>query len=86
MPTITEAGYDVVLTNWRGVIAPGGISDADRAELERIVTEMHDTAEWKKELETKGWADAFLTGPELDDFVTQNITDVTGTLKNIGLI
>jgi putative tricarboxylic transport membrane protein len=86
VPTITEAGYDVVLTNWRGVIAPGDISDADRAELERIVTAMHDTPEWKKELETKGWADAFLTGSELDDFVTQNITDVTGTLKNIGLI
>ncbi|MFC7788924.1 Bug family tripartite tricarboxylate transporter substrate binding protein [Microbacterium sp. MAHUQ-60] len=86
VPTITEAGYDVVLTNWRGVIAPGGISGADRAELERIVTAMHDTPEWKKELETKGWADAFLTGADLDEFVSQNITDVTGTLKNIGLI
>lgn len=86
VPTITDAGYDVVLTNWRGVIAPGSISDADRAELERIVTEMHDTDAWKRELETKGWADAFLTGSELDAFVKQNITDVTGTLKSIGLI
>ncbi|MDT0158408.1 tripartite tricarboxylate transporter substrate binding protein [Microbacterium sp. ARD32] len=86
VPTITDAGYDVELTNWRGVIAPGDISDAERAELERIVTEMHDTDAWKKELETKGWADAFLTGSELDTFIEQNITDVTGTLKNIGLI
>ncbi|GAA2865245.1 Bug family tripartite tricarboxylate transporter substrate binding protein [Microbacterium arabinogalactanolyticum] len=86
VPTITDAGYDVVLTNWRGVIAPGDISAADRAELERIVTEMHDSEAWKKELETKGWADAFLTGSELDSFVKQNISDVQGTLKNIGLI
>lgn len=86
VPTITEEGYDVVLTNWRGVIAPGGISDAERAELERIVTEMHDSDAWRSELETKGWADAFLTGEELDDFVEQNVSDVTGTLKNIGLI
>lgn len=86
VPTITDAGYDVVLTNWRGVIAPGGISAADRAELERIVTELHDSKAWQKELETKGWADAFLTGTELDDFVKQNISDVQGTLKNIGLI
>ncbi|GAA3940899.1 tripartite tricarboxylate transporter substrate binding protein [Microbacterium soli] len=86
VPTITEAGYDVVLTNWRGVIAPGDITDADRAELERIMTEMHDTDAWTQELKTKGWADAFLIGPELDAFVTQNISDVTGTLKNIGLI
>jgi len=86
VPTITDAGYDVVLTNWRGVIAPGGISDAERAELERIVTEMHDSDAWQSELETKGWADAFLAGDELDAFVEQNISDVTGTLKNIGLI
>ncbi|UNK71649.1 tripartite tricarboxylate transporter substrate binding protein [Microbacterium sp. H1-D42] len=86
VPTITDAGYDVVLTNWRGVIAPGGISDAERAELERIVTEMHDTGAWTTELETKGWADAFLVGDDLDAFVEESITDVTGTLKNIGLI
>lgn len=86
VPTITEEGYDVVLTNWRGVIAPGGISDAERTELERIVTEMHDSDAWRSELETKGWADAFLTGEELDDFVEQNVPDVTGTLKNFGLI
>ena len=86
VPTITEEGYDVELTNWRGVIAPGGISDAERAELERIVTEMHDSGAWKDELETRGWADAFLTGDEFDSFLTENITDVTGTLKNIGLI
>jgi putative tricarboxylic transport membrane protein len=86
VPTITEAGYDVVLTNWRGVVAPGGISDADRDELERIVTEMHDSDAWASELETKGWTDAFLTGDEFDDFLEENIADVTGTLKNIGLI
>ncbi|MFJ4222766.1 Bug family tripartite tricarboxylate transporter substrate binding protein [Microbacterium sp. NPDC089695] len=86
VPTITDAGYDVVLTNWRGVVAPGGISDADRTELERIVTEMHDLGAWTDELETKGWTDAFLTGAEFDDFLEGDIADVTGTLKNIGLI
>ena len=86
VPTITDEGFDVELTNWRGVIAPGGISDAERAELERIVTEMHDSGAWKDELETKGWADAFLTGDEFDSFLKKNITDVTGTLENIGLI
>ncbi|GAT73828.1 Bug family tripartite tricarboxylate transporter substrate binding protein [Microbacterium hydrocarbonoxydans] len=86
VPTITEAGYDVVLTNWRGVVAPGGISDGERAELERIVTELHDSDAWAEELETKGWADAFLTGDDFDAFLEENIADVTGTLKNIGLI
>ncbi|KJQ54081.1 Bug family tripartite tricarboxylate transporter substrate binding protein [Microbacterium sp. SA39] len=86
VPTITDAGYDVELTNWRGVIAPGGISDAERAELERIVTEMHESEAWQDELEAKGWGDAFLTGDEFDTFLEENISDVTGTLENIGLI
>lgn len=86
VPTITDAGYDVVLTNWRGVIAPGGISDADRSELVRIVTELHESKAWSDELETRGWADAFLTGAEFEDFLTGNITEVTATLKIIGLV
>ena len=32
-PTLKEAGYDVELTNWRGVVAPGGIADADKERL-----------------------------------------------------
>ncbi|WP_091226695.1 tripartite tricarboxylate transporter substrate binding protein [Microbacterium sp. 3J1] len=85
-PTITDAGYDVVLTNWRGVIAPGDIDDASREELVRLVTELHDSQAWTEELETRGWADAFLTGEEFDEFLTGNIDEVTATLQNIGLV
>lgn len=85
-PTIVDEGYDVTLTNWRGVLAPGGISDADKAELVRIITELHDSAAWQKELETRGWTDAFLAGSEFDSFIDSNIADVQTTLKNIGLI
>ncbi|CAD5141033.1 C4-dicarboxylate ABC transporter substrate-binding protein [Microbacterium sp. Nx66] len=84
--TITDSGYDVVLTNWRGVIAPGGLSDAERAELERLVTELEASDAWKDELETRGWADAFLTGAEFDEFLDGNIAEVTTTLQNIGLV
>jgi len=84
--TITDAGYDVVLTNWRGVIAPGGIDDASRDELTRIVTELHESEAWTGELETRGWADAFLTGAEFDEFLAENTEEVTVTLKNIGLV
>ena len=86
VPTITDSGYDVVLTNWRGVIAPSDIDDASRAELTRIVTELHDSQAWADELETRGWADAFLTGAEFDEFLDANVDEVTATLQNIGLV
>ncbi|MGB3910612.1 MAG: tripartite tricarboxylate transporter substrate-binding protein [Pseudolysinimonas sp.] len=86
VPTIIDEGYDVALTNWRGVIAPPGISEADRAALIDLVTEMHATGAWASVLEEKGWADAFLAGDEFDTFLEGDITAVVQTLKDIGLI
>jgi putative tricarboxylic transport membrane protein len=86
VPTITDEGYDVVLTNWRGVLAPTDISDEDREALIDVVTELHDSEAWTSELETRGWADAFLTGDEFASFLDDNIAEVTTTLKNIGLV
>jgi putative tricarboxylic transport membrane protein len=86
VPTITDEGYDVVLTNWRGVLAPTDISDADRDALIDVVTELRDSEGWTDELETRGWADAFLTGDEFATYLDENITEVTATLKNIGLV
>lgn len=86
VPTIIDSGYDLEITNWRGVIAPGDISDADREKLVELVTEVASSQAWKDILETKGWADAFLPGDEFDSYLDQNITDVTAVLKDIGLI
>jgi putative tricarboxylic transport membrane protein len=86
VPTITEEGYDVVLTNWRGVLAPADISDADRDALIDVVTELHNSDAWTEQLETRGWADAFLPGDEFATYLDENIGEVTTTLKNIGLV
>ncbi|AWB86139.1 Bug family tripartite tricarboxylate transporter substrate binding protein [Mycetocola zhujimingii] len=86
VPTITDEGYDVTLTNWRGVLAPTDISDADRDALIATVTELHDSGAWTEQLETRGWADAFLTGDEFETYLDENITEVTTTLTNIGLV
>ena len=85
-PTLVDEGYDVVLTNWRGVLAPGGITDAEAQALTDLMTEMHDSGEWAAVLEENGWTDAFLVGEEFDDFIEENVTSVSDTLKSIGLV
>ena len=67
VPTLTESDIDLVFTNWRGVLAPPGISDERRDELIAYLEEMHDTPEWQQALEDNGWIDAFKTGDEFDD-------------------
>ena len=86
VPTITDEGYDVVLTNWRGLVAPGDISDADRAALTEAVTKAHATDAWQDTLQKRGWTDAFLTGAEFDEFLNKDISAVGETLSNIGLV
>ncbi len=69
VPTLVESGIDVEITNWRGVVAPPGISAEQEAELEELVMEMIDTPEWADALESYGWGDATLPGPEFEEFI-----------------
>ncbi|HVK27863.1 MAG TPA: tripartite tricarboxylate transporter substrate-binding protein [Nocardioides sp.] len=84
-PTLTEAGVDLVFTNWRGVLAPPDISDAQRDYLTDVLTDMHDTEEWKQALADNGWTDNFATGPEFEDFLVEQDARVADTLKELGL-
>jgi len=86
VPTISDEGYDVVLTNWRGLLAPGGITEEERAALVTIAEELHSSDAWTETRETRGWADAFLVGDEFADFVDANIAEVGQTLRTIGLL
>lgn len=86
VPTIKDEGYDVELTNWRGLLAPGDISDTDRAALVALIDELVASDAWKSELETRGWDDAYLSGQEFEDYLAANIEEVRGTLKTIGLV
>jgi len=84
-PTLTESGVDLVFTNWRGVLAPPGISDEQRDYLTDLLTEMHDTPEWRKALADNGWTDNFATGKEFEDFLKEQDARVADTLKELGL-
>ena len=39
-PTLKDEGIDVELFNWRGVFAPPGVSDADKAAMVKLMETM----------------------------------------------
>ena len=84
-PTLTESGIDLVFTNWRGIVAPPGIEDADRDAWISALEQMHATPEWEEALETNGWTDAFITGDEYADFLTEQDERVADVLAELGL-
>lgn len=85
VPTLQDEGIDLAITNWRGLIAPGGISDEERQALIDVVTEMHDAEAWPAAVESNGWTDAFLSGDEFDAFLEEDVALTQETLRTIGL-
>ncbi|MGC0270597.1 Bug family tripartite tricarboxylate transporter substrate binding protein [Glutamicibacter soli] len=84
-PTFIESGIDLNFTNWRGVVAPPEISEADKEKWITALTTMHESDAWKQALETNGWTDAFITGDEFSSFLTEQDQRVADVLKALGL-
>nr|WP_294638495.1 tripartite tricarboxylate transporter substrate-binding protein [uncultured Rhodococcus sp.] len=84
--TFAELGYDVDLVNWRGFVAPPGISDEDRQTLIDIVTEMSETEQWASAVERNRWKESFLTGDEFGEFLEVEQTRITDILRELGLV
>ncbi|MFF3494291.1 Bug family tripartite tricarboxylate transporter substrate binding protein [Streptomyces sp. NPDC002795] len=84
-PTLKESGYDVDFTNWRGIVAPPGLSGTQRDKLTNLVRKLHASKEWKKSLKTNGWDDAFLVGDDFGTFLDAEDKRVVSVLKELGL-
>ena len=83
--TLKDQGIDLVFTNWRGIVAPPGISDADKATWVDALTKMHASQGWKDEMKKRGWTDAFVTGPDFGTFLTEQDKAVADILTSLGL-
>lgn len=84
-PTFSEAGYDAYLPNWRGAVAPAGLTNEDAAELTAILSETVRTAEWKDALTRNKWVDAYQDGGEFRKFVESETSRVTNIIEELGL-
>ncbi|HEX2525680.1 MAG TPA: tripartite tricarboxylate transporter substrate binding protein [Geminicoccus sp.] len=85
-PTLREAGVDLDLVNWRAIMAPPGIDDAQKQALVQLVDETVKSETWQETLKSKGWSDAYLSGDAFASFLAEEDTRVTAILKSIGLV
>jgi putative tricarboxylic transport membrane protein len=85
LPTLVEAGYQVDLVNWRGVLAPPGITDEELTELKAIIEETRNSAAWHDALTRNKWIDSYLTGTEFDAFIAQDQQRIAELIKELGL-
>ncbi|MCA1586138.1 MAG: tripartite tricarboxylate transporter TctB family protein [Acidobacteria bacterium] len=84
VPTLREQGVGVELINWRSVVAPPGISAAERGRLTSAMEAMVQSPEWHALLERYHWIDLFLAGPELERFIAAEDARVATILEKLG--
>lgn len=85
-PTLQESGFDVVLSNWRGLTAPPGTDEVTRDWLIRAAEQMRMSPQWQEILRANEWEDSFLPGAAFEDFLRDETATVDVTLRAIGLI
>jgi putative tricarboxylic transport membrane protein len=85
-PTLKEQGFDLVISNWRSVVAPPGITPDQRKKLIDLVQAMVKSPAWTEILKQKGWDDAFLAGDAFGTFLKEEIARVSDVLKSVGMV
>ncbi len=87
VPTMIELGYpEVDLVNWRGLVAPPGITDSERDELIAIVQEMVETESWAEAVELNRWEVNPAYGDEFADFIASEQERIDALMEELGLI
>jgi putative tricarboxylic transport membrane protein len=86
IPTFKEQGVDLALSNWRGVVAPPGITGEQRQALTALMDRLHASQDWKDTLAKYNWTDMYQSGPAFEAFLTEEIARTRLVLESIGLV
>ena len=85
IPTLRDAGLDIVLQNWRGVFAAPGAPEEAIAWWASLIRKMRDTQEWQDLLVNKGWEDGYLEADAFSAFIRAEEATTQTTLARIGI-
>ncbi|XAW88395.1 tripartite tricarboxylate transporter substrate-binding protein [Vibrio sp. CDRSL-10 TSBA] len=68
VPTLKELGYDISLSNWRGIVAPAGVSDEVKAAWNKAIKEATSDKKFIAMMKNQGSVvDYQASGKELDE-------------------
>ena len=86
VPTWREQGVDAVVSVWRMITAPPGLTPAQIAYWQEVLRRTTQTPEWKRELEQNYQSDEFITGAELAKTVDVLHAQLHGLLTDLDLV
>lgn len=85
LPTFIEKGVNVTFQNWRGFVAPPGITPKQKAFYTNVFSKAAKSELWQKTLEANQWQDSYMVDPEFSSFLVSNKDVTAKTLASMGL-
>jgi putative tricarboxylic transport membrane protein len=85
-PTLKEQGWNVVISNWRGVYGAPGITAEQRKTLIDMVTKATQSNSWKQAVTQNGWTPALLTGDAFGKFVDVEFASLRAIMTKSGMV
>ena len=85
VPTWREQGYDAVVSTWRCLIGPKGMTEGQIAFWEGVVRRVVESEDWKNELEVNFWNSAYMRSAETRKYMAQDVIGVKSFLAELGL-
>jgi putative tricarboxylic transport membrane protein len=83
--TLTAQGINFVFGNWRGVLAPASLTEAERVNWLKVVDVTRAGDAWKATLVAKDWQNQTDYGKDFEAFLASQKKDITATLVSLGL-
>lgn len=85
VPTWREQGYDAVVSTWRCLIGPKGMTGGQLAYWEGVIQRVMETDEWKNELDLNFWESAYKGSVETRKHMARDNEGVKIFLTELGL-
>lgn len=85
-PTFKEAGVDLTVMNWRGVVTNPKLKDDQQAALKETFAEMAKSPAWAELLKSRNWIDAYQPANEFGAFLKEENARISDALHQAGVL
>ena len=86
IPTLKEAGLDVLFHQWRGVFAPPGLKAEHLAWWQSVIDRMHASEIWRQYITRSGWEDGYLGRDDFRRLVHADQERYIQTLARLSIV
>jgi len=85
VPTWRELGVDAVFDTWRGMVGPKGMTVAQIAYWDQVLSRMTKAEDWKNDLVRNYWGDNYLNSSQSRSYLDKEYKDFKNILGDLGL-